>query len=120
MFIYCVNNGESRRRGAAGSRWRTCADGFAQGGGAVWRRGYVDGRPDKVIALISPEDGYAEDGGSNFSACAVVCVECWLDRLVLPSLLLGGLLNPPDLDDVRWCVRSEHLAPISPPPSSRL
>ena len=38
---------------------------MAQIGCAVWRRGDVDGRPDKVIALISPEDGYAEDGGGD-------------------------------------------------------
>jgi hypothetical protein len=38
-----------------------------QGGGPVWRHGGVDGKPRKVIALVSPEDGYAEDsGGEDF------------------------------------------------------
>jgi hypothetical protein len=38
----------------------------AQGGGAVWRRGDVDSKPSKVNALIPPEDGFMENGGSNF------------------------------------------------------
>jgi hypothetical protein len=36
-----------------------------QGGGAVWRRGGVDNRLDKVSALIHPEDGFAEDSGGG-------------------------------------------------------
>lgn len=39
--------------------------GRAPGGGATWRHGGVNGRPHKVITLISPEDGYAEDGGGE-------------------------------------------------------
>ena len=41
-------------------------DGLAQDGGAVWHYGSADGRPDKAVALISPEDGIAEEGGSGF------------------------------------------------------
>lgn len=43
-----------------------CVDGCAQGSGTVWRHGGVDDRPDKAITLILPEDGSAEDGGSDF------------------------------------------------------
>ena len=32
-------------------------DGRVQDNGVVWRRGDVDGRPIKVIALISPGNG---------------------------------------------------------------
>ena len=68
--IYRVNDGGSRRRGVAGSPCWMCGDGSAQIGCVVWHRGNVDGRPNKVIAFISLEDGYAEDGSSDFSACA--------------------------------------------------
>ena len=40
-------------------------DGRVQDGGDVWRHGGVDGRPRKIIAFISPEDGLEEDGGSK-------------------------------------------------------
>ena len=61
--IYRVNDGGSRWRGAAeSSRW-TRDHGCAHISCVVWCRGDVDGRPDKVIALISPEDVVAEDGG---------------------------------------------------------
>jgi hypothetical protein len=34
------------------SRWKVLDDGFTQGGGVVWHRGDVDGRPSKDNALI--------------------------------------------------------------------
>lgn len=63
---------EFRRHGATGSRRRTRDDEHAQDSGTVWCHGGVDARPRKIIALISPEDGYAEDGGGiDFSSvCA--------------------------------------------------
>ena len=66
-----IYDGESQRHGVAGSRRRTRDDGRAQGGGAVCRRGGVDGRPDKVNALIPPEDGFAKDGGGGFWSVGV-------------------------------------------------
>jgi hypothetical protein len=42
------------------------------GGGALWCRGGADSRLDKVGALISPDDGFAEEGGSNRSVCGGV------------------------------------------------
>jgi hypothetical protein len=50
-----------------------------EGGGAVWHRGDVDGRPDKVTASITQEDGSVEDGGSGASACVALHL---LDRFV--------------------------------------
>ena len=64
--IFRIDGGESWRCGAAGSHLRMRNDGLAQDGGVVWHRGDADGRPDKFIGLISPEDGIAEDGGSGF------------------------------------------------------
>ena len=63
---YHVNDGGSRRRGAAeSSRW-TRDHGRAHIGCVVWRRGDVGGRPGKVIALIFLENGLAEDGDNGF------------------------------------------------------
>ena len=66
VHIYCVGDGKSRRRGAARSWRQTYVDGLTQDGGAIWRRGGTDGKPDKVIVLIAPKDGMAEDDASNF------------------------------------------------------
>ena len=43
-----------------------CDDGLAQGGGVVCHHGGVDDMPEKVIALITSEDGFAEDDSSGF------------------------------------------------------
>ena len=78
-FIYCIDDGGSRRRGAAGYRCWMYVVGLAQGGSAVWHRGDVDGRPGKVFASITQEDGSVEDGGSGASACVALCL---LERFV--------------------------------------
>ena len=51
-YIYCKADGGSRRHGAAGSRRWPRGDERAQGGGPVWHRGDIDGRPDKDNALV--------------------------------------------------------------------
>jgi hypothetical protein len=66
-----IDDGESQRRGAAGSRRRSHDDLQVQGGGTVWRHGGADSRPVKVGVLISPEDGFTEVGGGNRV--------CWTD-----------------------------------------
>ena len=43
-----------------------CLDGHAQDGCVVWHHGSVDDMLDKVIALITSEDGFAKDGGDGF------------------------------------------------------
>jgi hypothetical protein len=53
--IFCVDNA-SRRLGAAESRRRTWAEMRAQGGGAVWCHGGIDGRNYGVYADIDLED----------------------------------------------------------------
>jgi hypothetical protein len=60
-----IDNSESQRRGAAGSRRWSRDDLQAQGGGAVWRHGGADSWSGKLGALIPPEDGFAEDGGGS-------------------------------------------------------
>jgi hypothetical protein len=60
-----IDNGESQRRGAAGSRRWSRDDLQAHGGGAVWRRGGADSRSGKLGALIPPEDGFVEDGDGS-------------------------------------------------------
>ena len=57
VFISRVKDVVSRRRGAAGYRWRMRDDGQAQDGGAVRRHGGVDGWPGKVSAMILLEMG---------------------------------------------------------------
>jgi hypothetical protein len=52
VFLYCIDGGGPRRRGVVGSQRRVHDDGRAQEGGAVWRRGGVNGRPGKVVAWI--------------------------------------------------------------------
>ena len=60
--IYCIDdNGHADR-----FLRRTRGDGHANGGGDACCRGGVDGRLDKVIALISPKYGLAGDGGGGF------------------------------------------------------
>ena len=44
--IYHIDDGVSWRHGATEPRRQIRLDGRAQGGGAVWRRGDVDGRGD--------------------------------------------------------------------------
>ena len=62
--IYRIDDGESRRRGAAEYRRRTRDDGHVQCGGAICRRGGVDGRPGKGLDFdLHPGDGFVEDGG---------------------------------------------------------
>ena len=51
-----VDDGGSQRRGAAESRRRMCAEVRSQGGGAVWRRGDVVGRPGEDYADLNLED----------------------------------------------------------------
>jgi hypothetical protein len=60
-----IDDGESRRRGTAGSRCRSRDDLQVQGGGAFWCRGGADSRLDKIDALIPPENWFAEDGSGN-------------------------------------------------------
>jgi hypothetical protein len=50
MCVYLVDDNKFLRRGVAGSLCLTGFDGLAQGGGAVWCRGGIDGRPAKVNA----------------------------------------------------------------------
>ena len=64
--IYRVNDYRSQRRGASESSIWKEDHGRAQIGCVVWSHGSVDGRPNKAIALISPEDGFTEDDGSGF------------------------------------------------------
>jgi hypothetical protein len=45
VCIFLVGDVESRWRGAAGSRRWMWFDGLAQGRGAIWRRGVLDGEP---------------------------------------------------------------------------
>ena len=60
--------------------------------------------------LIAPEGegGMELDGGSGFYCAHAACTEDRLDRVVLLACCQAAGLKPPDLDDVRWCVRSEH------------
>ena len=74
----------------------------------------VGGRPNKVIALIYPEDGLAEDGGFRVCACGV-CRES-AGPICAPGSPLGGLVRPPELDDVLMCARSGHTPPIMSTP----
>ena len=69
VFYRLHSVGKYRRHGAAESRCWMRPDGLAQVGGAVWRRGGVDGWPCRVVALISHEDGSAKDGGDD--GCSV-------------------------------------------------
>ena len=58
----------------------------AQDGGAVWRRGGVDGRPDKVDALIPIlKMGSRKMAAAASGACATAPVLSLLDRLLLPT-----------------------------------
>jgi hypothetical protein len=50
MCVDLVDDNKFLRRGVAGSLCLTGFDGLAQGGGAVWCRGGIDGRPAKVNA----------------------------------------------------------------------
>ena len=52
-FIFCIDDDETWRHGAAGSQQRMRDNGCAQGGGVVWHHGDVDGRPGKVNTLIT-------------------------------------------------------------------
>jgi hypothetical protein len=51
-----VDNVASRQLGAAQSRRRTWAEMRAQGGGAIWCHGGIDGRNYGVYADIDPKD----------------------------------------------------------------
>ena len=83
--IYRVDGGESRRYGAAGSRWRTRADGRPQGGGVVWRHGGVDNRPCKVNALIHIlKMGSRKMVAATSGACTCGALRvCWTGAPVL-------------------------------------
>ena len=48
-FIFRIDDDESRRRGAVGSRRRTLVRICTHAGGAVCRHGVVDGRHDKGL-----------------------------------------------------------------------
>ena len=62
VYIYRKADGGSRRHGVAGPRRWPRDDVRAQGGRAVWHRGGVDGRPNKVDSLVfEDEDGLEED-----------------------------------------------------------
>jgi hypothetical protein len=52
VCVYLVNHKEYPWRGAARSLCLTGLDGLAQGGGAIWCRGGIDGWPAKVNAKI--------------------------------------------------------------------
>jgi hypothetical protein len=69
--IYLVDDGETRPRGAAGSRRWPWLDGLAQDGGAVRRHGGVDSKSCKINTLVLSEDGFAKDGDGDFES---VCV----------------------------------------------
>jgi hypothetical protein len=69
-----------------------------QDGGVVWRHGGVDGRPGKVNALISLGDGFAEDGGGDSTAYAMVCAT---RRIVFLTYQWAVWEDTHVLDDVR-------------------
>jgi hypothetical protein len=51
-----IYDDESRRHGAAGSRWRACDDGRAEGGSVVWHHGGVNDMNDEFYGDIYLED----------------------------------------------------------------
>jgi hypothetical protein len=70
--------------------------GLAQVGGAVWRRGGVDGWPNLGYALIPSEYVFAKDGGGD----------CWVCRTGLSSMRVNGrqVYTLGFLDEARRCV----------------
>ena len=60
--MFRIVDNKSRWHGATGPHYWKRDDGRAHHGCAIWRHG----RPGKVIMLITPEDGLAEDGGDGF------------------------------------------------------
>ena len=63
-----ANCGSVAQRGFGGAHGVV---GLAQGGGAVWRHGGVDGRPgESPLFDLHSRGGLAEDGGGDYGACA--------------------------------------------------
>jgi hypothetical protein len=56
MYISFIVDFVSWRRGVARTWCLRWIDGLAQGGGAVWCHGGIDGRNNGVYADIDPED----------------------------------------------------------------
>jgi hypothetical protein len=80
----------TRRCSAAGSRWKALDDGFAQGGGVVWQRGDVDGRPSKTNDLIpSLKMGRRKMVAATSRVCVIVHAKCPLDQFVPPDRWLA-------------------------------
>jgi hypothetical protein len=95
VCFFCVGVIESRQHGTAVSWRRTQCHECVQDGGVVWRRAGVDGRPGKINALITLEDGFTEDDGGDSAAYTLVCVEVLLDWLCFSPAngLLGQTLS---------------------------
>ena len=87
-----IINDESSRHGAAMPRRRLRDGGHVQGGGAVWRRGGVDGRSDMVNALIAVlKMGERKTAAATSGVCTSVCAGvCW--TYGDPCSLVGGLV----------------------------
>jgi hypothetical protein len=70
-------------------------DGYVQDGGVVWRRGGVDGRPDKVDASVPALE-------MDRWKTAVAAYESAPDRCVTQSRYVAGLGHPA-LNVRLWC-----------------
>ena len=93
--IYCVDDDEYWRHGAAGYRRWMRLDGRAQGGGAVWCHGGVDGRLGKVYASVPALE---MDRWKTAAAASVSAP----DRCVTQSRYVAGMGHPA-LDVRFWC-----------------
>ena len=93
--IYRKADGGSRRHGAAKFRRRVRAYGYVQDGGAVWRRGGINGKPDKVDVSVTALE---MDQGKM----VVTTYESAPDRCVTQFRCVAGLGHP-DLDVRLWC-----------------
>jgi hypothetical protein len=83
-FIFHINDGGSRRRGAVEARRPMHVDGLAQEDGTVWRRDGVDGRPSKVGASVPALE---MDSWKTAAAAS----ESAPDRCVTQSQYVAGL-----------------------------
>jgi hypothetical protein len=92
-----------RRHGAAGSRSWMWDDGRAQGGGAIWRHGGVEGTLERSMHWSLLDMGSRKTEVATSTVCTLVHAEGLLDRL---CFLLANRWFGEDfrfLDDVHWC-----------------
>jgi hypothetical protein len=69
-----IDDGGSRRRGAAKSQWRTCAKVRAQGGGTVWRHGGIIVGSTKFIGILTLKMARQFASGDESCRCSLsVC-----------------------------------------------